>query len=80
MRERPVRLTEPMSGCPAHGHQTAGAWRGNASAGASTLSEATLADASVPVINRIPPPKVKYAQNQLVIVEIRLRNPTRNAT
>ena len=31
-------------------------------------------------MSRIPPPKVKYAQNQLIIVDTRLRRPTRNPT
>ena len=35
---------------------------------------------SAPVIKRMPPPKVRYAQNQFTMVATRLRSPTRNPT
>ena len=35
---------------------------------------------SVPVMSRMPPPKVRYDQNQLTMVEMRLRTPTKKPT
>jgi hypothetical protein len=46
--------------------------------GSTALSLGDTSGTSAPVISRIPPPNVRYDQNQFIIVARRLRMPSKN--